>query len=107
VRLLGEPIHREQRKARPLPEQVPGPDPCGDVAVQLLRTYSARRPAYPFARRGERSVARGYTKALSQARSLVYVEDQYLWSMDVARVFADALRRAPELRMVFVNTQPA
>jgi phosphatidylserine/phosphatidylglycerophosphate/cardiolipin synthase-like enzyme len=47
-------------------------------------------------------VARGYTKVLSRARSLVYVEDQYLWSTDVAGVFADALRREPELRMVFV-----
>jgi phosphatidylserine/phosphatidylglycerophosphate/cardiolipin synthase-like enzyme len=47
-------------------------------------------------------VARGYTKALSNARSLVYVEDQYLWSTEVAGVFAEALRREPELRMVFV-----
>jgi phosphatidylserine/phosphatidylglycerophosphate/cardiolipin synthase-like enzyme len=47
-------------------------------------------------------VARGYTKALSRARSLVYVEDQYLWSTDVAAVYADALRREPQLRMVIV-----
>jgi phosphatidylserine/phosphatidylglycerophosphate/cardiolipin synthase-like enzyme len=47
-------------------------------------------------------VARGYTKAVSRARSLVYVEDQYLWSTDVASVYADALRREPQLRMVFV-----
>ena len=102
VHLVGELIHREQRRARPLPEQGPDPAPCGNVAVQLLRTYPVRRPGYPFARRGERSVARGYTKALSRARSLVYVEDQYLWSADVAGVFADALRREPDLRMVFV-----
>jgi phosphatidylserine/phosphatidylglycerophosphate/cardiolipin synthase-like enzyme len=102
VHLVGELLHREQRRARRLPEQGPDPAPCGDVAVQLLRTYPVRRPGYPFARRGERSVARGYTKALSHARSLVYVEDQYLWSTSVAGVFADALSREPELRMVFV-----
>lgn len=102
VHLMGELIHREQRRARPLPAQGPDPAPCGDVSVQLLRTYPVRRPGYPFARGGERSVARGYTKALSLARSLVYVEDQYLWSTDVASVFAGALRREPELRMVFV-----
>jgi phosphatidylserine/phosphatidylglycerophosphate/cardiolipin synthase-like enzyme len=102
VHLVGELIHREQRRARPLPEQGPDPAPCGDVALQLLRTYPVRHPGYPFARRGERSVARGYTKALSRARSLVYVEDQYLWSADVAGVFAEALRREPGLRMVFV-----
>jgi phosphatidylserine/phosphatidylglycerophosphate/cardiolipin synthase-like enzyme len=102
IHLVGELVHREQRKARALPPQQPDPDPCGDVAVQLLRTYPVRRPGYPFARRGERSVARGYTKAMSRARSLVYVEDQYLWSTDIARVFAEALRREPDLRMVFV-----
>jgi phosphatidylserine/phosphatidylglycerophosphate/cardiolipin synthase-like enzyme len=102
VHILGELVHGEQRTARPLPPQGPDPAPCGDVAVQLLRTYPVRRPAYPFARRGERSVARGYTKALSLARSVVYVEDQYLWSTDIARVFADALNREPSLRMVFV-----
>jgi phosphatidylserine/phosphatidylglycerophosphate/cardiolipin synthase-like enzyme len=102
VHVIGEYVHREQRKPRPLPVQGPDPAWCGDVAIQLLRTYPQRRSGYPFARRGERSVARGYTKALSRARSLVYVEDQYLWSADVAGVYAEALRREPQLRMVFV-----
>jgi phosphatidylserine/phosphatidylglycerophosphate/cardiolipin synthase-like enzyme len=39
---------------------------------------------------------------LKQARSLVYVEDQYMWSADVARVFASALVREPELRMIVI-----
>jgi phosphatidylserine/phosphatidylglycerophosphate/cardiolipin synthase-like enzyme len=70
--------------------------------VQLLRTYPRRRPRYPFAPDGERSVARGYAKALARARRLVYVEDQYLWSRDVAGIFAAALRRSPALRLVAV-----
>jgi phosphatidylserine/phosphatidylglycerophosphate/cardiolipin synthase-like enzyme len=72
------------------------------VAVQVLRTYPAKRPAFPFAPRGERSIARAYTKALENARSLIYIEDQYLWSTDVASLFADALRRSPELRLIAV-----
>ena len=72
------------------------------MAVQVLRTYPAKRPPFPFAPRGERSVARAYAKALARARSLIYVEDQYLWSTDVARFFADALRRSPELRLIAV-----
>lgn len=102
VHLLGERLYREDRTARPLPPQLPDPDPRGSHAVQLLRTYPPRRDGYPFAPQGERSVARGYEKALAQARSLVYVEDQYLWSADVARVFADALEREPELRLIVV-----
>ena len=32
----------------------------------------------------------------------MYVEDQYLWSFDVARIFAAALRRAPRLSLIAV-----
>jgi phosphatidylserine/phosphatidylglycerophosphate/cardiolipin synthase-like enzyme len=103
VHLIGERLHGEARRARPLPPQGPDPAPCGTAAVQLLRTYPARRGGgYPFAPEGERSVARAYAKAVRNARSLIYVEDQYLWSSDVATVFADALRREPELRMIAV-----
>jgi phosphatidylserine/phosphatidylglycerophosphate/cardiolipin synthase-like enzyme len=57
---------------------------------------------YPFAPQGERSIARGYLKALSQARELIYLEDQYLWSRDVAEPFARALADNPGLRLVAV-----
>ncbi|RBY89232.1 phospholipase D-like domain-containing protein, partial [Blastococcus sp. TF02A-30] len=90
------------RAADPLPAPGPAPAPVGSRTVQLLRTYPRRRPAYPFAPQGERSVARGYAKALARARRLVYVEDQYLWSRDVARIFAAALRRSPQLEVIAV-----
>lgn len=95
-------IKRESKTAKPLPPQADDPLPTGTVSVQLLRTYPVRHPGYPFARHGEFSVARGYIKALSRAASLVYVEDQYLWSREVARIYAAALRRSPQLLMVFV-----
>lgn len=90
------------RSPSELPTPAAPPEPCGSCSVQLLRTYPRRRPAYPFAREGERSAAKAYAKVLHRARTLVYVEDQYLWSVDVARVFAEALRREPELRLVAV-----
>jgi phosphatidylserine/phosphatidylglycerophosphate/cardiolipin synthase-like enzyme len=102
VHMVGRILRREDPKARPLPAQLPDPAPRGSHAAQILRTYPPRRPGYPFAPAGEMSVARGYTKALKQARSLVYVEDQYMWSADVARVFASALVREPELRMIVI-----
>jgi phosphatidylserine/phosphatidylglycerophosphate/cardiolipin synthase-like enzyme len=70
--------------------------------VQVVRTYPAKRPRYPFAPDGERSIARAYLKAIGRARSLVYLEDQYLWSIDAARALADALRRHPALRVIAV-----
>ncbi|WP_456820543.1 phospholipase D family protein [Cellulomonas sp. URHB0016] len=95
-------LHREDRESGPLPPPAADPPEAGTCAVQLLRTYPRRRPGYPFAPGGERSAARGYAKALRRARRLVYVEDQYLWSADVARVFAAALRREPRLHLVAV-----
>ena len=90
----------------PLPAQAPPPPPVdgGTHVVQLLRTYPDLRHGrdYPFARGGERSVARGYTKALERARRLVYVEDQYLWGHHVGNVFTEALRDHPDLHVVAV-----
>jgi phosphatidylserine/phosphatidylglycerophosphate/cardiolipin synthase-like enzyme len=84
------------------PPQRPDPPPCGTDAVQVLRTYPYRRRGYQFAPAGERSIARGYVKALQRARDLVYLEDQYLWCPHVVRVFADALAAQPDLRFVAV-----
>ncbi|WP_426594194.1 phospholipase D-like domain-containing protein [Cellulomonas sp. McL0617] len=87
-----------------LPEQWPPPPPAGPHTVQLLRTYPQLGVGrdYPFAPRGERSVARGYQKAVRRAERLVYVEDQYFWGHDVARVFEQQLRARPGLRIVVV-----
>jgi phosphatidylserine/phosphatidylglycerophosphate/cardiolipin synthase-like enzyme len=86
----------------PLPPQPPDPPPAGPHAVQVLRTYPATKPRYPFAPDGERSIARGYSKAIKRARRLIYIEDQYMWSIDVARLFARALKANPDLHMVVV-----
>jgi phosphatidylserine/phosphatidylglycerophosphate/cardiolipin synthase-like enzyme len=47
-------------------------------------------------------VARGYTKALARARTLVYVEDQYLWGHHISDAFVRALSDHPELRVMAV-----
>jgi phosphatidylserine/phosphatidylglycerophosphate/cardiolipin synthase-like enzyme len=78
------------------------PGPAGPAAVQVLRTYPHRKPELPYATKGERSVARAYRKALPRALRLVYLEDQYLWSERVADVLVEALRGAPDLRLIAV-----
>jgi phosphatidylserine/phosphatidylglycerophosphate/cardiolipin synthase-like enzyme len=85
-----------------LPEQPPDPPACGPHAVQVLRTYPDAHFEYDFAPRGERSIARAYNKVVPRARQLIYVEDQYLWSKGVARLFARALRDNPDLHLVAV-----
>jgi phosphatidylserine/phosphatidylglycerophosphate/cardiolipin synthase-like enzyme len=96
-RLAEMPRHPE-----PLPETAPPPPPAGPHAVQLLRTYGVKRPPFPFAPHGERSVARAYTIAFAQARSLIYIEDQYLWSAEVAAGIAAALEQNPGLNVIAV-----
>ena len=111
--LSRSPIYFTQDRLRgldvrpdPLPAQAPPPPPVegGTHVVQLLRTYPNLRHGrdYPFARGGERSVARGYSKALRRARRLVYLEDQYLWGHHIGDVFTQALHDQPDLHVIAV-----
>lgn len=99
---LRDRLERFDPKQRTLPSQLPDPASCGTQAVQLLRTYPSRRTSYPFAPDGERSVARGIAKALRRAQRLIYVEDQYLWSRDVAVGFCQALEAQADLLLIAV-----
>jgi phosphatidylserine/phosphatidylglycerophosphate/cardiolipin synthase-like enzyme len=95
-------VMSRDRHARPLPPRLADPPTSGGHAVQILRTYPSRRPAYPFAPDGERSVARAFVKAIDRARTLIYIEDQYFWSVEIARYLAKALRRHPGLQIIGV-----
>jgi len=100
--VIPDRFHGLPRTGSPLPPASPAPAATGTCAVQLLRTYPRRRPRYPYAPRGERSIALAYTKAIGRAEQLIYVEDQYLWSFDVARIFAAALQRSARLHLIAV-----
>ncbi len=106
LRYLQDRVGGLDLRPDPLPAQAPPPAPVegGRHAVQLLRTYPDLRLGrdYPFANGGERSVARGYTKAVRRARRLVYVEDQYLWGHHIGNVFTAALHEQPDLRVIAV-----
>ena len=100
---LADALRRDDDDApSPLPPPAPDPAPVGTHMVQVLRTYPARRPRYPFAPGGERSIARAYRKVVARAHQLIYVEDQYLWSDDIVTSFADALTASPELHLIAV-----
>ncbi len=107
--LTRNPVHRlrdlldgDQHTARPLPPQSADPPSCGPHVVQLLRTYPYRWHGYDFAPRGERSIARAHQKVLPRARSLVYIEDQYLWSTEIVAALAVGLRANPGLHLIVV-----
>jgi phosphatidylserine/phosphatidylglycerophosphate/cardiolipin synthase-like enzyme len=101
-RVLISRVTSRRRVARPLPVERERPAQVGSLAIQVLRTYPARRPEYPFAPQGERSVARAFAKAIGRARTLIYIEDQYFWSAEIANLLADALRKNPTLQLIIV-----
>ena len=100
-RLLQRAAHMPSHTT-PLPDVATTATPAGPHLVQVLRTYPSKRPPFPFAADGERTIARAYQHAFARATRLVYIEDQYLWSDVVARTLAEALRRAPRLQVIAV-----
>jgi phosphatidylserine/phosphatidylglycerophosphate/cardiolipin synthase-like enzyme len=98
-RLLARRGH-EPEEPGSLPPPASSREPMGPHAVQVLRTYPAKRPPYPFAPGGERSIARAYHKAYARARKLIYLEDQYFWSSEIAELIAEQLKRSPELHII-------
>ena len=102
VRIALRRLTRQPRRPDPLPPVRADPPVAGPHAVQVVRTYPAKRPPYPFAPNGERSIGRAYRKAIRRARKLVYVEDQYLWSSDWTNAIADALHTHADLRVIVV-----
>ncbi|MDQ6937748.1 MAG: phospholipase D-like domain-containing protein, partial [Actinomycetota bacterium] len=102
VNIISERVRRDDRKPGALPAPLPDPEPVGTANVQVLRTYGNRHPGYPFAPTGERSVARAYNKVVPRARSIIYVEDQYLWSAEIVHRFAEALRTNHQLHLIAV-----
>ncbi|GAA1595496.1 phospholipase D-like domain-containing protein [Kribbella hippodromi] len=101
-RMVIQRLARMPRHPGELPETFPDPPPAGPHTVQVLRTYAHKHPGFPFAPHGEYSIARAYLKAFRRAKSLIYLEDQYLWSNLVAEGLREALERSPELRIIAV-----
>ncbi len=98
TRRVGQPRHPS-----PLPPMLRDLALAGLHAVQVLRTYPAKRRR--CSRRRERSIACAWPQGSMGSSRLVYLEDQYLQSEDVAQALADvACTAAPELRLIVVET---
>jgi phosphatidylserine/phosphatidylglycerophosphate/cardiolipin synthase-like enzyme len=102
VGIMHDLLRHTHRRASTLPPMPADPPARGSHSVQVLRTYARRHGGYPFAPEGERSIARGYRKALRRARRLIYIEDQFLWSTVVMKPFVEALISNPALSLIAV-----
>jgi phosphatidylserine/phosphatidylglycerophosphate/cardiolipin synthase-like enzyme len=77
-------------------------DPVGEVAVQVLRTVPNN--VYRFLPDGEFSILGAYLQALCGAQRFVYLENQFLWSMEIVDILIDKLRNppTPDFRLLLV-----
>lgn len=85
----------------PLPRHVV-PAPTGDVTARLVRTIPER--VYRFCPSGDFGVLTAYLDALRSAERLIYLENQFLWAVEVVDVLVDKLRRPPrdDFRLIIV-----
>lgn len=101
-------LDRSKGRLRGLRE--PLPRPAGSYYVQIGRTYgNGRRHSkvpggYAFAPSGEATIRRMVLRAISQARRFIYIEDQYLVSMEVSRALVRALPRIQHLTIVIPHS---
>src|SRR5439155_22352694 len=74
----------------------------GTVTAQVVRTVPER--IYDAVPRGEFRILESYLRAVRSARTLIYLESQFLWSPEVVAVLEDKLRRPPtdEFRVVLL-----
>jgi phosphatidylserine/phosphatidylglycerophosphate/cardiolipin synthase-like enzyme len=57
--------------------------------------------------RGEFTILESYVRAFRQARRLIYVENQFLWSPEIISILADKLRHPPDDRFRLLLVLPA
>ncbi len=80
----------------------PPPEPAGESTVQVVRTVA--EGMYAHFPKGDFRVVESYLRAVSGARELIYLENQFLWSPELVRVIADKLRHppSPDFRVVIL-----
>jgi phosphatidylserine/phosphatidylglycerophosphate/cardiolipin synthase-like enzyme len=81
------------------------PPPAGDLEVQVIRTVPEK--IYEFLPRGDFRILESYQRALRSARSLIYLENQFLWAPQVVEILLDKLRNPPSERFRVVILLPA
>jgi phosphatidylserine/phosphatidylglycerophosphate/cardiolipin synthase-like enzyme len=76
----------------PLPAPQP-PPPAGETTVQILRTVPDG--TYGFVPKGDFRILDAYVRALRSAQRFVYLENQFLWSTEIAEILAAKLTDPP------------
>jgi len=73
--------------------ETPPPPPAGPHELQVVRTVPEH--VYDFLPHGDFRILEAYMRALRSARKLIYLENQFLWSVPVVEILAEKLRNPP------------
>ena len=77
-------------------EPLPAParqEPTGSRTLQVVRTVPEK--LYRFQPRGDFSLLESYVRALRAAERFIYLENQFLWSTEIANILDDKLKNPP------------
>lgn len=85
-------------------DQTPVPAACGEFSVQIVRTFGRADVPYKFAPKGERSIRQLIGRAIRASQRFIYIEDQYLVDLDIAKQIKDHMG---QLRHVTILVPPA
>jgi len=87
-----------------LPPVLPS-KPAGDVELQVVRTVPEK--IYEAVPRGDFRIAESYVRAFRQAQRFIYVENQFLWSPEIASVLREKLVDPPSKDFKIVLVLPS
>ncbi len=77
-----------ERLAPPAPAE-----PAGEVELQIVRTIPER--IYKALPKGDFSILESYTRAFRDAKRFIYLENQFLWSPEIAAILVDKIEHPP------------
>jgi phosphatidylserine/phosphatidylglycerophosphate/cardiolipin synthase-like enzyme len=75
------------------------------IELQVVRTVP--EGIYDSVPRGDFRILESYVRGLRSAQRLIYLENQFLWSPEIARILAEKLRQPPSDRFRLVVVLPA
>jgi phosphatidylserine/phosphatidylglycerophosphate/cardiolipin synthase-like enzyme len=78
------------------------PERAGDVELQIVRTVPEH--IYDAVHRGDFRILESYTSAIRSAQRFIYLENQFLWSPEIARLLREKLLDppTPDFRLLLV-----
>ena len=74
--------------------------PCGDIELQVVRTVPEH--TYRSIPMGDFGILESYVRAFRAGQHFIYLENQFLWSPEIATILADKLSNppSPDFRLV-------